>query len=154
GEVPIVMALVGDPVGTGLVASYARPGGNITGTAAGSTEVAGKTVELMREVLPLARRFAMLANETDPFTKPFLASIGLAARTAGIEMETLMARPGESPDAAFESMLIKQVDAVVIQGSMVHKEVVDLAMKHRFPTFGISRDLPEMGGMMGYFANY
>ena len=154
GEIPIVMALVGDPVGAGLVASYAQPGGNVTGTAAGSTEVAGKTVELIREVLPSARRFAVLANETDPFTKPFLAAIGLAAGSAGMEMETVMARPGLPLDEAFESIAAKRVNAVVIQGSMVRKEAVELTMKHRLPAFGISRELPATGGLMGYFANF
>jgi putative tryptophan/tyrosine transport system substrate-binding protein len=152
--IPIVMALVGDPVGTGLVAGYARPGGNVTGTAAGSTEVAGKTVELIREVLPSARRFAVLANETDPFTKPFLAAIGIGARNAGMEMEPVMARPGQSLEAPFESMAVKRVNAVIIQGSLVNKQAVDLAMKHRFPAFGISRELPVAGGLMGYFANF
>ena len=154
GEIPIVMALVGDPVGTGLVTSYARPGGNVTGTAAGSTEVAGKTVELIREVFPSARRFAVLANETDPFTAPFLAAMGLAAGSAGMEMEPIMARPGGPLDAAFESMAAKRVNAVIIQGSLVRKEAVDLAMKHRLPAFGISRELPAIGGLMGYFANF
>jgi ABC-type uncharacterized transport system substrate-binding protein len=153
-EIPIVMALVGDPVGAGLVASYARPGGNITGTAAGSTEVAGKTVELIREVLPSARRFAVLANETDPFTKPFLAAIGLSAGSAGMEMETVMARPGLPLDEAFESIAAKRVNAVVVQGSMVRKEAIELTMKHRLPAFGISRELPATGGLMGYFANF
>jgi putative ABC transport system substrate-binding protein len=154
GEIPIVMALVGDPVGTGLVASYARPGGNVTGTAAGSTEVAGKTVELIREVFPSARRFAVLANETDPFTTPFLAAMGLAAGSADMEMEPVMARPGEPLDAAFESIAGKRVAAVVIQGSMVRKEAIDLVMKHRLPAFGISRELPVAGGLMGYFASF
>ena len=154
GEIPIVMALVGDPLGAGLVASYAKPGGNVTGIAAGSTEVVGKTVELIREVLPSARRFAVLANETDPFTKPFLAAIGLGARSAGMEMETVMARPGQPLDEAFESIAAKRVNAVVIQGSMVRKEAVELAMKHRLPPFGISRELPATGGLMGYFANF
>src|SRR5215207_8079237 len=72
-EIPIVMAGVGDPVGTGLVASLARPGSNVTGTSAGVAEVAGKNVELIREVLPAARRIGVLANETDPFTTPYLA---------------------------------------------------------------------------------
>ena len=153
-EIPIVMALVGDPVGTGLVASYARPGGNVTGIAAGSTEVAGKTVELIREVLPSARRFAVLANETDPFTTPFLAAIGLGAGSAGMEMETVMARPGLPLDEAFESIADKQVNAVVVQGSMVRQEVVEFTMTHRLPAFGISRELPAAGGLMGYFANF
>jgi putative ABC transport system substrate-binding protein len=154
GEIPIVMALVGDPVGTGLVASYARPGGNVTGTAAGSTEVAGKTVELIREVLPSARSFAVLANETDPFTKPFLAAIGLGADSAGMEMETVMARPGLPLDEAFESIAAKRVNALVIQGSMVRSEAVEFTMKHRLAAFGISRELPATGGLMGYFANF
>jgi putative ABC transport system substrate-binding protein len=153
-EIPIVMALVGDPLGAGLVANYARPGGNLTGIAAGSTEVAGKTVELIREVIPSARRFAVLANETDPFTKPFLAAIGLGAGNAGMEMDIVRARPGLPLDGAFESIAAKRVNAVVIQGSMVRKEAVELAMKHRLPAFGISRDLPETGGLMGYFANH
>jgi putative ABC transport system substrate-binding protein len=153
GEIPIVMALVGDPVGAGLVASYARPGGNVTGTAAGVTEAAGKTVELIREVFPSARRFAVLANETDPFTKPFLAAIDLGAGRAGMEMEAVMARPGLPQDEAFESIAAKRVNAVVLQGSMVHKEAIELAMKHRLPAFGISRALPASGGLMAYFAN-
>ena len=153
-EIPIVMAGVADPVGTGLVADYARPGGNITGTAAGSTEVAGKTVELVREVLPSADSFAVLANETDPFTKPFLAAISIGARNAGMEMKPVTVRPPEPIDAAFESMAAKGVNAVIMQGSMVSKESVDLAMKHRFPAFGISRELPATGGLMGYFANF
>ena len=153
-EIPIVMALVGDPVGTGLVASYARPGGHVTGIAAGSTEVAGKTVELIREVFPSAHRFAVLANETDPFTKPFLVAIGLGARNAGMEMETVMARPELPLNEAFESIAAKRVSAVVIQGSMVRKEVVELTMKHHLPAFGISRELPATGGLMGYFANF
>jgi len=154
GEIPIVMALVGDPLGAGLVASYAQPGGNVTGTAAGSTEVVGKTVELIREVLPSARRFAVLANETDPFTKPFLAAIGFAAGSVGMEMETVMARPELPLDEAFQRIAARRVNALVIQGSMVRKEAVELAMKHRLQPFGISRELPATGGLMCYFANF
>ena len=153
-EIPIVMAGVGDPVGTGLVASYARPGGNVTGTTNGSTEVVGKTVELIREVLPSARRIAVLANETDPFSKPYLAAIGRAAGSAGMEMEPVMTRPGEPLQAAFESMAAKRVNAVMIQGSMVRKEAVDLAMKHRLPSFSVARELPATGGLMAYAANF
>jgi len=116
--------------------------------------VAGKTVELVREVLPSADSFAVLANETDPFTKPFLAVIGIGARNTGMEMKAVMVRPPEPLDAAFESMAAKRVNAVIMQGSMVSKESVDLAMKHRFPAFGISRELPATGGLMGYFANH
>lgn len=84
-NIPIVMAGVGDPVGTGLVVSLARPGGNVTGSTLGAVETAGKLVELIREVMPTARRFAVLANETDPFTGPFLAENERVARTINLE---------------------------------------------------------------------
>ena len=92
-EIPIVMIAAGDPVATGLVASLARPGGNITGNASLSTELASKTIELIREALPSARRVTVLANAIDPFTKPFLAQIGLAAPIVGIDVHPIMLRP-------------------------------------------------------------
>ena len=146
------MAGVGDPVGTGLVASLARPGGNVTGTTAGAVETAGKTVELIRELLPSARRFAVLANETDPFTRPYVAEIDRSARSLGIEMESTMARPAAPLEAAFDSMAAKRAEAVIIQGSMVRKEAVDLALKHRLPSLG-SPLLPHAGGLMSYSIN-
>jgi putative tryptophan/tyrosine transport system substrate-binding protein len=69
-ETPIVMADAGDPVGTGLIASLSRPGGNVTGIAAITAELAGKCVELIRDMLPAARRVAALINVPDPFSKP------------------------------------------------------------------------------------
>ena len=104
-------------------------------------------------MLPSADSVAVLANETDPFAKPFLAAIGIGARTAGLEMKPIMVRPPEPLDAAFESMAAKGVHAVIMQGSITSKESIDLAMKHRLPAFGISRELPAMGGLMGYFAD-
>jgi putative tryptophan/tyrosine transport system substrate-binding protein len=69
-KIPIVMAEAGDPIGTGLVASLPRPGGNVTGIAAARAELAGKSVQLIREMLPSARRVTALVNATDPFSKP------------------------------------------------------------------------------------
>src|SRR5262245_28477144 len=71
-EIPIVMAETGDPIGTGLVISLPRPGGNVTGIASVTAELAGKSVQLIRDMLPSARRVTALANATDPFSKPFL----------------------------------------------------------------------------------
>jgi putative tryptophan/tyrosine transport system substrate-binding protein len=153
GEIPIVMASVGDPVGTGLVASYDRPGANVTGVTAGITEMVGKLVELIREVLPSARRFAVLANETDPFTEPFLAAIRTNAGNSGVEMLPIMARPVGPLEAAFETMTTKGVNAVIIQGSMVRREAVELATKFRLPLFGISPQVPALGGLMSYVAS-
>jgi putative ABC transport system substrate-binding protein len=100
--------------------------------------VAGKLVELMREVLPSARRFAVLANETDPFTNPYLAEIDRVARSIGLEMEPVMVRPALPLDAAFESMTTKRAEAVFIQGSLVRKDAVDLALRHRLPLLSTS----------------
>jgi putative ABC transport system substrate-binding protein len=153
-EVPIVMASVGDPVGTGLVASLARPGGNVTGTTAGAVETAGKLVELIREVLPLARRFAVLANEADPFTKLFLAENDRVARSIGLEMEPIMVRPAAPLDAAFQRMTDTRVDAVIIQGSLVRKDAVELAIRHRLPSISTNSIVPRIGGLMAYSADF
>src|SRR5262249_40612337 len=88
-EIPIVMADVGDPVGTGLIASLARPGGNITGLTAITAELAGKSVQLIREMLPSARRVAVMLNVTDPFSKPFLEHIQRATDTVGVDIHPI-----------------------------------------------------------------
>jgi putative ABC transport system substrate-binding protein len=91
--IPIVMAAVADPVGSGLVQSLALPGGNITGFSNMAAETAGKSVELFRDLLPSLRRVAVLANPVDTFTRPFLEQVRLAGRTAAIEIApVVMAR--------------------------------------------------------------
>jgi putative tryptophan/tyrosine transport system substrate-binding protein len=152
-EIPIVMASAGDPVETGLIASLARPGGNVTGFSGGVAELAGKSVELIRDVLPNARRIAVLADETDLFTKPLLAQIGSAAHSVGMQMDPVMVRPSEPLEPAFESMTRSQVNAVITQGSTLRKEAADFAMKYRLPSFSGSRALPVLGGLMSYGAN-
>jgi ABC-type uncharacterized transport system substrate-binding protein len=153
-EIPIVMAGAGDPVETGLVASLVRPGGNITGQSSGGAEVAGKSVELIRELIPSARRIGVVVDELDPFAKPYLRQIGQAARGAGMEMETVMTRPGEPLEAAFEILAGKRVDGLLIQGSIVRKELLDLAIKHRFPTLTSTRLGPPLGALMSYASDY
>jgi putative ABC transport system substrate-binding protein len=118
---------------------------------AGVIEIAGKIVELIREILPSARHFAVLANDSDPFTRSYLAENDRIARSIGFEMQPVMANPG-SLDAAFESMVAKHVDAVVIQGSLVGQRVADLAMKYRLPSLSASVLLPRSGGLMSYSA--
>src|SRR5689334_13267683 len=89
-EIPIVMAPSGDPVGTGLIASLARPGGNVTGLSAATAELAGKSLELIREVLPAAKRVAALADPANAFTKPFLDHVHLAARGLALDIDVVM----------------------------------------------------------------
>ena len=153
-DIPIVMAGAGDPVATGLVASLTRPGGNITGQSSGGVEVAGKSVELLRELVPAARRVGVLADETDPFAKPYVAQIRQAAHSADMEVETIMTRPGQPPEAAFETLTGKRVDGLLIQGSIEGREMLDLAIKHRLPTLTSIRLGPSLGALASYSSDY
>ena len=153
-EIPIVMAQVGDPVASGFVASLARPGGNVTGLAGGAAELVGKVVELVREMLPAARRVATLGNLSDPFTNLFVEGVGAGARSVGMEMEPIALRPAEPLEPAFETMASKKVDAVITMTNIFRKEVVDLAMKHRLPLFSTARVVSVSGGLVSYSADY
>jgi putative ABC transport system substrate-binding protein len=153
-DIPIVMAGAGDPVATGLVASLARPGGNVTGHMGGGAEVAGKSVELIRELIPAARRIGVLADESDPFAKPYVAQIGQAARSAGLEVETIAIQPGQPIEAAFETLTGKRVDGLLIQGSIARKEMLDLAIKHRLPALTSTQLGPPLGALMSYATDY
>ena len=153
-DIPIVMAGAGDPVATGLVASLARPGGNVTGQSSGGAEVAGKSVELIRELIPAARRVGVLADESDPFAKPYVAQVGQAARSAGMEVESIIARPGQPLEAAFETLTGKRVDGLLIQGSIARKEMLDLAIKRRLPALTSIRLGPPLGALMSYGSDY
>jgi len=153
GQVPIVMAPAGDPLSTGLVATLARPGGNVTGVSGASAEIGGKTVELFRELLPAARRIAVLASETDAFTRPFLAEISRAAQSLGVEIEPTLVRPGQPPDAAIEGMVARQAQALIVQGSLARKEVFEAALKHRLPSCSSNQIVTTLGGLMAYGAN-
>jgi putative ABC transport system substrate-binding protein len=102
-EIPIVMAFTGNPIETGLVESLNRPGGNITGMAGVTGELSGKSVELIREMLPSAHRVVALANAPDPFSKPFVEQIRLGGVTTGTNIEAKMIRADEL-DAAFQEM--------------------------------------------------
>ena len=150
-DIPIVMASAGDPVATGVIASLARPGGNVTGMSAASAELAGKSLELIREVIPSARLVAVLANEIDPFTQALLQQISQGARALGFEIVPVMTRPAAPLEAAFEAMSSKRADAFVVQGTIQSKELFELAIKHRLPSFAGSRQVARSGGLMTLF---
>jgi ABC-type uncharacterized transport system substrate-binding protein len=152
--IPIVIAAVADPVGSGLVQSLARPGGNITGFSNMAAETAGKSVELLREMLPSLRRVAVLANPLDPFTRPFLEQVHLAGRIASIEIAPVaMARAPEEVDAAFATMAQERAEAVVVQGIFFSRTVADLAVKYRLPSASVLRQFAQAGGLMSYGAD-
>ena len=153
-DIPIVMAGAGDPVATGLVTSLARPDGNITGQSSGGAEVAGKSLELIRELIPAARRLGVIADESDPFAKPYVAQIDQAARSASLEIQSVITRPGQPLEAVFETLASKRVDGLFIQGSIASKEMLDLAIKYRLPALTSTRLGPPLGALMSYGSAY
>jgi putative ABC transport system substrate-binding protein len=152
-DIPIVMAPVGDALGTGLVASLARPEGNVTGISAAAAEIAGKTLELLRELKPTAQRVAVLANEIDSFSKPFVAQIERDARTLGLSVQTFMVRPSQPMDDMFKTIADSKPDFLMIQGSLTQKEVIELASKHRLAAVSSNLLVPKMGGLLAYAAS-
>ena len=149
--IPIVMAIAGDPVATGLVQSLARPGGNITGTSGMAADLAAKCVELIRELLPSAHRVAVLVNAPDPFSKPFLEKIRLAGKATATAIHPIMIRGPEELDAAFAVLEKDRPDAVIVQPSLPIKRVAELALKYRMPAVSPFRPFSEEGGLMSYW---
>ncbi|MGZ3285623.1 MAG: ABC transporter substrate-binding protein [Xanthobacteraceae bacterium] len=152
-EIPIVMLAAGDPVATGLVASLARPGGNITGTSSTTAEIGSKTLEVIRDIIPSVRRVAVLANATDPFTKSFLEQIRLGGQALRLDIATIMITgPGEL-DAAFATIKKDATDAVIVQPSLPRMRVADLALNHRVPAIAPTGAFAAVGGLAGYSAS-
>jgi putative ABC transport system substrate-binding protein len=153
-EIPIVI-VAADPVETGIVASLARPGGNITGVSLMSAALVGKCVELLRDMLATTRKIAVLTNAADPlFAKLVLDQVDLAGRITAIEIQPITVRgPDEELDAAFAAMARERADAVVIQGSLSTKRIADLALEHRLPAASTTRGFVDAGGLMSYGAD-
>ena len=150
--IPIVIS-AGDPVGTGLVASLARPGGNITGMSATTAELAAKTLELIREIHPAGRSVGVLANATDPFTKPFLEQIHSAGRVLSIEVLPVMVRGPDEFDAVFAEWVKSKVGAVIIQPSLPRGRAIELANKHRLVSASPVLSFAAAGGLFAYSAS-
>jgi putative tryptophan/tyrosine transport system substrate-binding protein len=153
GQIPIVM-WAGDPVGTGLIESIARPGGNVTGLSSAGTEIAGKRVAILLEVVPSLRRLAALANAADPFAIPFISQSEVATQTLGIDFQPIMFSQNDQLKTAFDKMHTGSADAILVQGSLLRQEVADLALDYRLPSAGDYRLLPAMGGLLSYAPNF
>ena len=148
-DIPIVV-VAGDPVGLGLVASLARPGGNITGISLIAAELHGKCVELFRDLLPGIRRVAVLGNAPDPIVKPMLEQVRLAGKTTGIEIVEILVHASDEIDLAFATMKKDGAEAVVAQASLAPPRVVEGALKHRLPMAAVSRPFADAGALMTY----
>jgi len=155
--IPIVFAVAGEPVGTGLVASLARPGGNVTGLSNQSADLAGKRLELLREVVPSLRRLAILANAGSPIGVLEMREAQAAARTLGFEVATVEIRRAQDIAPAFDA-LKGRADALYVCGDPLvttnRIRINTLALGARLPTMHGQGDNVEAGGLMSYGANY
>jgi putative ABC transport system substrate-binding protein len=156
--IPIVMLGVADPVGSGVIASLARPGGNITGLSASSgtsgPEMIGKLVELLRELAPKASRVAVLRNPTNPDAAPISREVERAARALGVQLRVLDVRhPGEI-DGAFATMARDRSGALLVMPDTMflrqRARIASLAVKGRLPTVSGAREMAEAGILMTY----
>ncbi len=153
-DIPIVMAPAGDPLALGFIASLARPGGNITGLSAANDELAAKSLELIREIIPTARRVGVLGNASDPFVKSFLEHIQQAAPMVRLEVQPIMVRGDEELEGAFAAMARERSDAVVVQSSLPVKLTVDLALKYRLPSVSAQTSDARAGRLATYSASF
>jgi ABC-type uncharacterized transport system substrate-binding protein len=154
--IPIVF-VAGDPVGTGLVTSLARPGGNVTGLSLQSSDLAGKRLELLREVVRGLGRLALLGNVGNPVVTLEIGQIQAAARTLGLEVITLEVRRGEDIVPAFEALNGRADALYVCMEPLVvtHRiRINTLAMAARLPTMHGAREYVEAGGLMSYGPNF
>jgi len=155
--IPIVFPVSGDPVGIGLVASLARPGGNATGLSLQQTDTAGKRLELLREVIPGLRRVAIMVNADFPDAVGEMGEIQSAARTLGLELATLEIRRADDIDPAFESVKARSDALYVVSDPLVNTNRIrinTLAVAARLPTMHGFREFVEAGGLMSYAANF
>jgi len=155
--IPIVFTQAGDPVGTGIVASLARPGGNVTGLATLAADLAGKRLELLREVVPGLRRLAVMGNVGNPLSVLELGEVRATARTLGLEVHTLEIRRAQDIAPSFEA-LKGRADAlyVCIDGLMNANQIRinTSSLGARLPTMHAAREYVESGGLMSFGPNY
>jgi ABC-type uncharacterized transport system substrate-binding protein len=155
--IPIVFAAAGDPVGTGLVTSLARPGGNATGLSSQTAETAGKRLELLREIVPGLGRLAILANVDNPVNVLDMREVQAAAHTLGLEVITLEIRRAEDIVPAFEALNGRAEALYVVFDALVTTNrfrINTLALAARLPTMHTGRELVEVGGLMSYGPNF
>src|SRR5262245_6696207 len=153
--VPIVFSVGVDPVEVGLVASLGRPGGNLTGVSILNVELGPKQLELLHEVVPTARKIALLVNPASPaLADPLSRQLQAAAKSLGLELQLVQAGSSQELERVFASLRELQVGALVIASDPFlnsrSEELAALALRHRMPTMHQYREFPAAGGLMGY----
>jgi ABC-type uncharacterized transport system substrate-binding protein len=155
--IPTVFAFAGDPLGTGLVASLTRPGGNVTGLSNQGTDLVGKRIELLREIVPHLRRLAVLANAGYPAAMLEMEEVQAAARTLGLEVAAFEVRQANEIAPAFEA-LKSRAEALFLVGDPLMTSnrirINTLALATRMPTIYVQREYVDAGGLVSYGANF
>ena len=156
--IPIVMAAIGEPLGVGVVASLARPGGNVTGLSAYVTELAGKRVELMKEARPSIARIGFLLNMGNPVSSPQWDANQASAKALGLSAELFDIRTAQDISGAFARIAKGRVDALSVGIDALTqanaKMIVELAAEHGLLTAYPAREFVEFGGLLAYGPSY
>jgi putative ABC transport system substrate-binding protein len=157
--IPIVMWGVADPIGAGLVASLARPGGNVTGvTGVPSFETYSKYLQLLKEAVPHARRIAVLRNPANPASLPSLKVVKETAQTLGVKLQVVGARAPEEFAPAFRAMAQARADALLVYYDAAFNphlgRLADLSLRDRLPTMCGDPGYAKAGGFMNYSVNW
>jgi putative tryptophan/tyrosine transport system substrate-binding protein len=154
--VPVVMTAISDPIGSGLVASFARPGGNTSGVTLFSNELAGKRLEMLGQLVPQFRRVAILAERDRPPTATLVSETQTAAHALNLALQTYEVRPEEIAEA-LRSIGQERADAVIVQQNLSFtpylRLIADLAISYRLPTVHPTREFVEAGGLLAYGPN-
>ena len=156
--VPLVFIAVGDPVGTGIVLSLARPGGNITGVSSIAPDLDGKRLELLREVVPKLAHVAIFLNPANAFHVKSMPQLRVAAQSLDIKLQFLEVDKSVQLDDAFAAIVKKKPDALLILADRVflhnRKRMMEFATQQRLPSVNAYRELVEAGGLMSYGPSY
>jgi putative ABC transport system substrate-binding protein len=157
-SIPLVMVAVGDPVATGLVASLARPGGNITGLTSMSSEMEGKRLELLREVVSKISHVAVLWNASSPIQVIEQEEVRAAAQVLGMQILSLGVRTQEEIEDALATIVRERPGALIVLADRLflhhRRRIMDFAAQHRLPGVHAYRELVEAGGLMSYGPSY
>jgi len=155
--IPVVMVGVGDPVGSGLVASLARPGGNITGLSTLSPELVGKQLEFLKEVVPAVSRVAVLWNPANAAHALMVRAADVAAQALGVELHLVEARSSNAFDSAFAAMTNAPAGALLLLSDPMffehRRRLAELAATSHLPTMYQGRGYVEAGGLISYWAS-
>jgi putative tryptophan/tyrosine transport system substrate-binding protein len=152
--IPIVFSAVGDPVGAGLVASLGRPGANVTGMSAQASDIGGKRLQILQELVPRDKAVAVLLNPETPFSASALQELRIAAQAGPTALVVFEAKTADQVSAGFEAAVKAGAAGLVLLDDPLtlglRRQVTELAARFRLPTIYTLKDFPEVGGLMSY----